>query len=150
MGIGVMLAYAYEIKKESLDRYNTLVNVLGLVGLAGMFLIICAKGNYDTLSLFLIPMIIVACMQPKTIYSTLFKNKIWSWLGGLSMYIYFIHSFVSAIYYIIVSKISVLNELPLAVSLIGYLMICTLAGVVLKIISEKLYRKTFKVGISFF
>lgn len=63
--------------------------------------------------------------------------------GGLSMYIYFIHSLVSAIYYIIVSKISVLNELPLAVSLIGYLMVCTFAGVVLKIVSEKLYKKTF-------
>lgn len=143
MGLGVILAYVYEIKKESFDRYNTLVNVLGLVGLAGMFLIVCAYGNYDTLSLFLIPMIIVACMQPETIYSKLFKNKVWSWLGGLSMYIYFIHSLVSAIYYIIVSKISVLNELPLAVSLIGYLMVCTFAGVVLKIVSEKLYKKTF-------
>lgn len=89
-------------------------------------------------------MIIVACMQPETIYSKLFKNKVWSWLGGLSMYIYFIHSLVSAIYYIIVSKNSVLNELPLAVSLIGYLMVCTFAGVVLKIISEKLYSTTFK------
>ena len=82
MGIGVILAYVYEIKKESFDRYNTLVNVLGLIGLAGMFLIVCAKRNYDTLSLFLIPMIIVACMQPETIYSKLFKNKVWSWLGG--------------------------------------------------------------------
>lgn len=140
MGIGVILAYVYEIKKESFDRYKTLVNVLGLIGLAGMFLIVSAKRNYDTLSLFLIPMIIVACMQPETIYSKLFKNKVWSWLG-LSMYIYFIHSLVSAIYYIIVSKISVLNELPLAVSLIGYLMVCTFAGVVLKIVSEKLYKR---------
>lgn len=144
MGIGIILAYVYEIKKESFDRYNTLVNVLGLIGLAGMFLIVCAKRNYDTLSLFLIPMIIVACMQPETIYSKLFKNKVWSWLGGLSMYIYFIHSFVSAVYYIFVSRISVMNDLPLSVSLIGYLVVCTFAGVVLKIVCEKLYCKTFK------
>lgn len=144
MGLGVILAYVYEIKKESFDRYNTLVNVLGLVGLSGMFLIVCAYGNYDTLSLFLIPMIIVACMQPKTIYSKLFKRKIWSWVWGVSMYIYFIHSFVSAVYYIFVSRISVMNDLPLSVSLIGYLVVCTFAGVVLKIVCEKLYCKTFK------
>lgn len=94
MGLGVILAYVYEIKKESFDRYNTLVNVLGLVGLAGMFLIVCAYGNYDTLSLFLIPMIIVACMQPETIYSKLFKNKVWSWLGG-AVNVYLFHSFFS-------------------------------------------------------
>lgn len=97
MGIGVILAYVYEIKKESFDRYNTLVNVLGLIGLAGMFLIVCAKRNYDTLSLFLIPMIIVACMQPETIYSKLFKNKVWSWLGG-AVNVYLFHSFFSFCY----------------------------------------------------
>lgn len=97
MGIGVILAYVYEIKKESFDRYNTLVNVLGLIGLTGMFLIVCAKRNYDTLSLFLIPMIIVACMQPETIYSKLFKNKVWSWLGG-AVYVYLFYSFFSFCY----------------------------------------------------
>lgn len=143
MGLGVILAYVYEIKKESFDRYNTLVNVLGLVGLSGMFLIVCAYGNYDTLSLFLIPMIIVACVQPKTIYSKLFKRKIWSWFGGYQCI---------SILFILLSQLSItflfLEYQSWMIFLCQYHWLVILWYVLLLVLYWRLFVKNFIVRLS--
>lgn len=112
MGIGVLLAYIFEQKKELFANHVSIVNIFGIIGFMGMLLIALAKNNYDTLSLFLIPMLIVACVQSESIFSKVFKGDVWRWLGEQSMYIYFIHSFVSAFYYILASRVEVLNNLP--------------------------------------
>ena len=142
MGIGVLLAYIFEQKKELFANHVSIVNIFGIIGFMGLLLIALAKNNYDTLSLFLIPMLIVACVQSGSIFSKAFKGKVWRWLGEQSMYIYFIHSFVSAFYYILASRVEVLNNLPVGGLFIAYLSACLVSGIVLKNISDKLYRKT--------
>ncbi len=144
MGIGVMLAYVMELKKERITRHRKAVDALGTIGLLGMFLITLAHDNYDTLSLFLGPMIIVACVSGQSLFSKVFKGRVWVWLGGLSMYIYFIHGFISASYYIIISRVSVIQNIPFALLVIAYLLACLVAGYFLKVVSDKLYGITFK------
>ena len=143
MGIGVLLAYFYEQKKELFANNIRFLNFFGIVSFSGIILIAFAKNNYDTLSLFLIPMLIIACVQTGTLFSKTFKGKTWGWLGEQSMYIYFIHSFVSATYYILATRIESLNNIPMMVLLIAYLIICLFSGFVLKTISDKLYKITF-------
>ena len=143
MSLGVLLAYIYEQKYTILDRYRHCVSVMGLTGLIGMILIACSHNNYDTLSLFLIPMIILACMHPKTLFTIILRDKIWAQFGGMSMHMFFIHTFVATLYYIIASRISLMEELPLVISLVGYLFCVFLAGAALQIISDKLYKRTF-------
>ena len=87
-------------------------------------------------------MLIVACVQSESIFSKVFKGDVWRWLGEQSMYIYFIHSFVSAFYYILALRVEVLNNLPVEGLFIAYLSACLVSGMVLKNISDKLYRKT--------
>lgn len=143
MGIGVLLAYLYEQKMDSFQNHTFIVNVGGLVGLMGILLIALSYNNYDTIVLFLVPMLLLGCVNTKNWMAKVFRGKAWEWLGGLSMYMYFIHAFVSASYYIVASRFPMMAELPKSGMLIAYLLACLLAGYVLKLVSEYLYQKTF-------
>ena len=143
MGIGVLLSYIYDQKKDSFKNQPLLVNIIGFIGAFGMLLIVLSYNNYDTLALFFVPMLILGCVNAKSWLSRVFKGKVWGWLGELSMYMYFIHSFVSSSYYIVVSKFSILAELPKAGMLIVFLLASLFAGCVLKLLSEHLYQRTF-------
>ena len=143
MGIGVLLAYLYEQKMVGFQNHAFIVNVGGLIGLMGILLIALAHNNYDTLVLFLVPMLILGCVNAKSWAENIFRGRVWGWLGGLSMYMYFIHAFVSASYYIIASRLPMMADLPKSGLLLAYLLACLLAGYVLKIVSEHLYQKTF-------
>lgn len=142
MGIGVMLACFYEQKKESIKRHTHLCSLCGVVALTGMVLIAMAHKNYDCLSLFLIPFVILACVDGKSVFSKIFTSKVWIWLGGISMYMYFIHLSVSATYYILASRNAIVAQLPIAVSFTAYLVVCLFAGYVLKIICGYLAKAT--------
>lgn len=143
MGIGVLLAYLYEQKMVSFQNHTFIVNVGGLVGLMGIMLIALSHNNYDTIVLFLVPMLILGCVNTKSWMAKVFRGKAWTRLGGLSMYMYFIHAFVSASYYIVASRFPMMAEMPKSGMLIAYLLACLLAGYVLKLVSEYLYQKTF-------
>lgn len=143
MGIGVLLAYLYEQKMVSFQNHAFVVNVGGLVGLMGLLLIALSHDNYDTIVLFLVPMLILGCVNAKSWMAKVFRGKAWARLGGLSMYMYFIHAFVSASYYIVASRFPMMAEFPNSGMLVAYLLVCLLAGYVLKIVSGHLYQKTF-------
>lgn len=144
MGIGVMLAYVMEQKSVQIDKHQKASDALGVIGLLGMVLIALSHNNYDTLSLFLVPMVIMACVSHQSLFSKVFKGKAWAWLGGLSMHIYFIHAFVSASYYIIASRVPALQDMPFVLLVVSYLLACLVAGYALKVVSDKLYGITFK------
>ena len=143
MGIGVLVAYIYEQKKLCFQTHILLVNGAALIGAIGILLIALSHNNYDTLTLFLVPMLIFGCFSDKCWLMKVFKGKSWRWLGELSMYMYFIHSFVSASYYIVVSRFPIFPEMPRYVMLVVYLLTCLFAGYALKYVSQFLYQKTF-------
>lgn len=143
MSVGVLLSYLYEQKRNTFQKHYLMANVVGLTGLVGMLLIAFAHGNYDTLALFLVPMLILGCIDDGSFFARIFRGKIWGRLGELSMYMYFIHAFVSASYYIIISSFVSLANQPKVVMLILYLLVCLLTGYLLKICSDRLFRKTF-------
>lgn len=143
MGVGVLLAYVYETKRVCVCRHIFLLNIFGVIGFLGMLLIAFAHKNYDTLTLFLIPMIIMSCLQSNSLFSRVFSGKKWNWLGGVSMHVYFIHMFVSSVYYIIDSRVPFMQDLSIVFSLVGYLVVCFLSGIALKVVSDKLNKLTF-------
>ena len=143
MGIGVLLAYLYEQKMVSFQNHAFAVNAGGLIGLMGVLLIALSHNNYDTLVLFLVPMLILGCVNTKSWMGKVLRGKAWEWLGGLSMYMYFIHAFVSASYYIVATRLPMMEDFPKSGMLVAYLLACLLAGYVLKVVSEYLYQKTF-------
>lgn len=145
MGIGVMLAYFMEQKTKSINHHAKGVSALGIIGLLGVVLIALSHNNYDTLSLFMIPMIVMACISPRSLFQKVFKGKVWAWLGSLSMYMYFIHCFISASYYILASKAPAIQEIPFPFLTLGYLLSCLVTAYLLKNVSEKLYSITFKL-----
>ncbi len=144
MSLGVVVAYVLEQKESSFGNHVFGINIMGGIGLLGMLLIALSHEIYDTLALFLSPMIIIACVCRQSFFAKMFRGKVWAWLGNLSMYIYFIHIFVSASYYIIISRVSLLRDLPFAVSFLVYVVACAFTGFVFKEVADMLYRKTFK------
>ena len=59
------------------------------------------------------------------------------------MHVYFIHMFVSSVYYIIASRVPFMQDLSIVFSLVGYLVVCFLSGIALKVVSDKLNKLTF-------
>lgn len=144
MGLGILLGYVMMQRKHSLCNHIAGINTLGVLGFVGLLLIALARQNYDVLSLFLIPMVILACEHPKSLFGKLLKSKIWNQLGQLSMYMYFIHLFVAASFYIVDSRVSnALTALPAGILFVFYLILCLLGAMGLRLVTEKLYDKTF-------
>lgn len=144
MGIGVLVSYVVEQRRISSSRHVLVIDIFGGLGLVGMFLIALSRQNYDTLALFLIPMLIIACEHPRSLFCKLFKNELWGKLGALSMYMYFVHLFIASSFYIIDSRLqNVLSSLSVGLLFSCYLIVCCLGAVALKRVSEKLYDKSF-------
>lgn len=142
MGIGVLLACFFEQKKENLLNHYCLISFCGIMSFIGIILIAMAHRNYDCLSLFLIPFVLLACMDERSLFGRIFRSKVWLWLGGLSMYMYFIHLSVSATYYILASKISFVSHIPIPISFLSFLLVCMALAYILKLVSGKLAKVT--------
>lgn len=137
MGVGVMIACLYEAKHVAIGRRPHVLSLLSIIGLAGMLLIAMGHKNHDSLALFLVPMIILGCYTQQSWLSRLFRHRLWSWLGGLSMYMYFFHAFVSASYYIVAARMPQIELLPVSARLAGYLAACLFGGWLFKLACQK-------------
>lgn len=144
MGIGTILAYFCEKRENTFLNHITLVNILSIICLVGICLVTVAHDNYDILVIFMIPIVILACSLHKSWLYFAFRGKVWIWLGNISMYMYFIHIFVSASYYIIDTKYHTLSAMPSFFSFVIYIGACVFAGFMLKLMSDKLYKFAFK------
>lgn len=142
MGLGVLLACFYEQKKGGILAHSRIMSFCGIIAFIGMLLIALANNDYDWLSLFLIPFVLLSCVDGKSVFSKLFFSRIWGWLGGISLYMFFVQMLVSAIYYIIATRSAFVTNLPVAVSFTAYLVACVVAGYVLKILSDKMAKAT--------
>lgn len=144
MGLGILTAYIYEKKKEFFNGRSILVNVAGIVSLFAMLLMTLAKGNFDYLAIFFVPLIIISSFMEKSMLNKVFSHKICLTLGGLSMYMYFIHLFVASVYWILDGKIDTFQMFPSHFLLVIYLTSVLVAAIILKKISCKLSCLIFK------
>lgn len=134
MGLGIITAYVLQVKFAAFNKRSLYVNILGLLSLFGLFLMMIANGNYDYLAIFFVPLILCSTFIESSWFQKIFKHKIWNKLGGLSMYMYFIHLFVASIYWIFKDKIEVQSSTLLFI----YLAFVVLAAYLLKVVSCKL------------
>lgn len=131
MSWGIIIAYMFEKWYLALTRHKIFVDIFGVVSIFGFMLIPFAVGNYDYLSLFFVPVIIVCSCTPNSIFQKLLKWNVWKVLGGLSMFMYFIHLFVAYIFWIWLCSIGI----PKNALVLMYLISVVIAAYLLKKIS---------------
>lgn len=98
IGLGVMTAHIYARKLYFFNRNTLLLDIWGVICLIGFIIMLFARGNFDYLVYFFIPSTLVMCFNPHSVINRVFASDstriITNWLGGLSMYMFFIHGFV--------------------------------------------------------
>lgn len=134
MGLGVLISYFCDNKLAELIKRKLLLQIATGGGIIGYMLMILANDNYDYLALFFAPLIIVCCNIKGTLFQKCLDFRSFGWLGGLSMYMFFIHLFVAYIFWILSDYY---QNIPNFIIVIAYLISVTLAAFVLKIVSNK-------------
>lgn len=137
MSLGIMISVFFIKKRQSIIGRTKILNVMSIVALVGMFLMAIAHGNYDYLALFLVPILIITCVTENSLFDLIFKSDIWDYLGGLSMYMYFIHLFVASLYWIFCSH-PLIKDIPNSIIAILYLCVVVISAQSLKFISSKI------------
>lgn len=138
MSLGVLIAVLMERKKQAIARRAGWFDLMGIVAFCGFTLMILAEGNYDYLSVVLVPLMLIAIMTPECRAARMVHSKIWLHLGGLSLYMYIIHQAIAALYYIMVGHLPAIGELPTVVLLPCYLTVVVLSALILKRISQRI------------
>ncbi len=134
MGLGILTAYIIERKIDTIIQHIIVINLGGVLSVIGYILMFFANGNYDYLALFFIPIIIICCNLPCSLFQKAMSWWLFGWLGSLSMYMYFIHLFIAYIFWIWLNHFGI----PAFILVVAYLMSLIIAAYMLKISSEKL------------
>lgn len=100
MGTGILLACLIQQKRSFFNRRTRFFDFLSIFSLFGFGLLIVAHNNYEYLTLIFIPLILISCFTDGSMLQTVFKSDIWRKLGGISMYMYFIHLSVASVFFI--------------------------------------------------
>lgn len=132
MGLGIIISNNFEKKYYTIVKKKIIFNLLGLASLLGFMLMILAEGNYDYLSFFFVPIIIVCCNMQNSVFQKLFSSRIWVWFGNLSMFMYFIHLFVAYIFWMWFCNLGI----PTALLVVMYIIGVVFAAYFLKRISK--------------
>ena len=132
MGLGIIISNIFEKKYYTVVKKKIIFNLLGGASLLGFMLMILAEGNYDYLSFFFVPIIIVCCNTQNSVFQKLFSSRIWVWFGNLSMFMYFIHLFVAYIFWMWFCNLGI----PTTVLVVMYITGVVFAAYFLKRISN--------------
>jgi len=135
MGLGILVACLYEKKQAFFIQYKWLVSIGGGFALIGFVLMVLANGNYDYLALFFAPLILLCCNVAGALFQRTLNCRINGWLGGLSMYMYFIHLFVANLFWI---SSSYIHSFPNYIIVGLYLLLVIISAHILKISSNKI------------
>jgi len=141
MGLGLLMACFYERKCFSFSQYKWLVSLGGAISLVGFVLMILAEGNYDYLALFFVPMILLCSEVPGALFQRALNFRFCGVLGGLSMYMYFIHLFVAYLFWIFAEY---LRNIPHYMIVGGYLFSVMFAAYILKSTSTRISSGIFR------
>lgn len=133
MGLGILTAYIFERKIDTISQHIRVINMGGVISATGYVLMIFANDNYDYLALVFIPIIIISCNLPDSLFQKKLSWGIFGWLGSLSMYMYFIHLFVAYIFWIWLNHFGT----PNIILVVAYLISVIIVSYTLKILSDK-------------
>lgn len=133
MGLGILTAYIFERKIDTISQQITVINLGGTISAIGFMLMVFANDNYDYLVLLFIPVIIICCNLPGSLFQKNLNWPFFGWLGGLSMYMYFIHLFIAYVFWIWLNHFGISN----IVLAVAYLISVIIAAYVLKILSGR-------------
>lgn len=143
MGLGVLTAKFCIAKDEALTANSKAVNVVSVVAIFVFILMMLAKQRYDYLLIFIVPLVLLPNLAGCSCLDRIFRHRIWNVLGGLSMYMYFIHLLIASLYFIFCNT-SIIRSFPVYLLSIAYLMIVIVSAFALKYFSNILYRKLSK------
>lgn len=135
IGTGVLVAYVYETRNAFFYKYRRAVLILGFISLTGYGLMLFAKSNFDYLILIFIPLIIFLCLNLQALFRKIPGTNFFLWLGSLSMYMFFIHSFIGTIVTIVNVR---LDSLHYHFGLLSYYVVVIVASIILKYVSDKI------------
>ena len=133
MGLGICLAHVYDSKYSKMVQYRQFINVGGVLFLIGYLLMILSVGNYDYLAFVFIPVILICCHVRGGIFKKLLNYRIFSHLGALSMYMYFIHLFVAYLYWIATDFLESISD---GIIVGAYLATVIVAAYLLRVVSN--------------
>lgn len=133
MSIGIITSYIFEKRIKSIVN-QWIFNLVGVISLAGYTLIFFAKGNHNYMLILFVPMILISCFKSSWL-NICFGWRAFNYLGSLSMYMYFVHSFVVSLVWIINSRLS---SYDYKIGIITYLLMVIFASWILKLTSTKI------------
>lgn len=135
MGLGIITSYVFYNKIFFFKNHFKLFDLLGCISLIGFSLILFASNNFDYLVIVFLPMIVIMCLNSHSFLTKFFIphiSHIVLWLGGLSMYMFFIHFFVISLIYIICNRIAPFHNI---INCFTYVVFVVIAAFLLKQIS---------------
>lgn len=126
MSLGVLVSVTYLRKKDFIAAHTKSLDIVSVLSLFVFSLMLIAHGNFDYLALFVLPVILIACFNERSLFNNFFNFSIWQRLGSMSMYMYIIHLVVAAIFYIFMDRMLQITS-PM-ILLIFYLLIVFFVG----------------------
>ena len=102
----------------------------------GICLLMIAEKNYDYLAIFFIPLMIVACLHRSM--EELPISTFVSELGGLSLYMYFVHLLVITLFYIFVKP--QFPYIDFSYFAIPYIVCIIMVSYILRFVSNKIWK----------
>lgn len=143
ISLGVVLGYILVLKKHYLQRVRTwVIDVLGLISLV-LFLGFCyipTSLSYDRYLLIVVPFLLLACFDEKSLFNKLFGNKCWDILGGYSWQMLVYHGRIIIPLYILL-KTAFKFAIPLWLDLLLFSFVCVGVSASLKMLVPRLTTK---------
>ena len=141
IGLGVDVGYLFFNYREVLQRNMKSLNIVAIISLILYLAIVIGNRQYSQYALIFIPVLICSALTQDSIFSKIFKGKLWLFLGELSFDIYIIHYPLIAIFrhFLLVDA-----GLPLWLVATLYYMFLVPAAYVFNVVSVKLQKVLFR------
>lgn len=138
IGLGVELAHVVRSCEDLISRIRIwVIDSLAIIG-GGIFtLCIMEQEQYDRYLLIAIPLILLGCVNKRSLFNRMFKSTIWVKLGGITWQMYVYHGYILISAYLVFLNLLPF-KLPAWACYLLYVLFCILLSALLKSITQKI------------
>ena len=120
MSLGVLVGYLHERKSEYFIKNKTYVDVFSLLSFIIALILCVLTFDLDSYNLIFFSVVIVGCLQPKSLFNRLFRSPLWVYLGKLTFDMLLLHAPLIYVFHSFVARLPKHNEM---VEVTGYIVV---------------------------
>ena len=137
MCIGVLISKLTHEQKPAKKNVRMAMDIAYIAAIPACLLLLFYKGAYDQYLLLFISVIVIGCFDKESVYSAIFKNRIWEKAGGITYEMLLFHIPVNTTVNFILSKLGITNVSAIVI-------INLVCVIIVSIIVKQLFGTVFK------